>query len=318
MFLDLALFSVGLTLLYFGAEWLVSGSSSIALRLGITPLIVGCTVVAFGTSAPELVVSMAAVHGGADDISVGNIVGSNIANLALILGTAAIIRPMVVQSTVIRREYPVMVGATMMIIALGYDGYLSRMDGVVLLCGMLGYILYMIVIARLEMAEGKDVSFDELDDLDPDQGSNMIDGARLVLGIIGLAGGAQLMVNSATSIASMLGVPDLIIAISVVAIGTSLPELATSVVAAMKDAADISVGNVVGSNVFNSLLVLGAVAAMSGVKVGADVIRWDFWVMLVITVVVWPIMWTSHKIRRWEGGLLLIAYFTYIIWIFVR
>lgn len=318
MFIDLLLLLAGLGLLYFGAEWLVGGSSSIALRLGITPLIVGCTVVAFGTSAPELVVSLAAVMGGNDDISVGNIVGSNIANLALILGAAAVIRPMLVHSNVIRREYPIMVAATMLLIVLGHDGMLSRTDGVILMVGMVAYIGYMIVIARLEMAAGKDVTFDELDDVDPDEGSNLKDLGRVALGVVGLAGGAQLMVNSAVSLAHAMGVPDLIIAISIVAIGTSLPELATSVVAAMREQADISVGNVVGSNVFNSLMVLGVVAAISGVDVGPDVIRWDFWVMLVVTVLVWPIMWTNATIKRWEGAVLLIGYVAYMIWIFLR
>ncbi len=318
MIIDVLLLLIGLAMLYYGAEWLVGGSSAIALRLGITPLIVGCTVVAFGTSAPELVVSLAAVFTGNDDISVGNIVGSNIANLGLILGAAALIRPMVVQSAVIRREYPIMVFATVVLIALGYDGFLSRLDGVVLLTGMAGYIAYMIVIARYEMARGEVVEFDELADVDPAAGTNKGDLGRVAVGIVGLALGAQMMVNSAVSLAHQWGIPDLIIAISIVAIGTSLPELATSVVAALREEADISVGNIVGSNVFNSLLVLGSAAAIAGVNVGPDVVRWDFWVMLLITVLVWPIMWTSATIRRWEGATLLIAYVAYMIWIFVR
>lgn len=318
IFVNVLMLLAGLTLLYFGAEWLVSGASAIALRLGITPLIVGCTVVAFGTSAPELVVSLAAVMSGNDDISVGNIVGSNIANLALILGAAAIIRPMVVRSDVIRREYPIMVGATLLLIVLGHDGTLSQTDGLVLLICMAGYIAYMILIARLEMAAGREVVFDELEELDPDRGSNKVDAIRAVAGIVGLAAGAQLMVDAAVSLAQAAGVSDLIIAISIVAVGTSLPELATSVVAAMKGQADISVGNVVGSNVFNSLLVLGAAAAVAGVNVGPDVIRYDFWVMLVVTVLVWPIMWTSATIRRWEGAVLLAGYTGYMIWLFVR
>ena len=318
MLIEVLFFFVGLVLLYFGAEWLVAGSSAIALRFGITPLIVGCTVVAFGTSAPELVVSIAAVYGGNDDISVGNVVGSNIANLALILGAASIIRPIQVQSEVIQREYPIMVAASILLIVLGMDGMLSRVDGAILLFCMMGYIVYMIVIARREIARGKEVEFDELAEVDPDQRSNVADGVRVVLGIIGLAGGAQLMVNAAVSIARYAGVSDLIIAISIVAIGTSLPELATSVVAAIRDASDISVGNVVGSNVFNVFLVLGAVAALVGVNVGVDVIRWDFWAMLAVTVVVWPIMWTGKRIARPEGALLLTGYVAYMVWLFLR
>ena len=317
MFVDLLLFIAGLTLLYFGAEWLVAGASSIALRFGITPLIVGCTVVAFGTSAPELVVSLAAVITENDDISVGNIVGSNIANLALILGAAGLIRPMVVQSNVIRREYPIMLGATLILIALGYDGELSRSDGFVLLLSMAGYLAYMFALARIEMQEGRN-AFEELDDIDPGKGSNAVDAGRLALGIVGLTAGAHLMVTSAVSLARFMGVSDLIIAISIVAIGTSLPELATSVVAAMRDEADISVGNVVGSNVFNSLLVLGCAASVSGVKVGPDVVAWDFWAMLIVTILVWPIMWSSNTIRRWEASILLSGYAGYMAWLFLR
>lgn len=318
MFIDIGLFIVGLTLLYFGAEWLVAGSSTIALRLGITPLIVGCTVVAFGTSAPELVVSMIAVMTDSDDISVGNIIGSNIANLALILGAASVIRPMQVQSAVIKREFPIMFCATLLLVALAHDGMLSRIDGIILLIAMAAYIVYMIVIARKEMKAGREVSFDELDELDTDGGDNLADMARVVAGVIGLAGGAQLMVMSATAIAESFGVPQLIIGISVVAIGTSLPELATSVVAAMREESDISVGNVVGSNVFNSLLVLGSVAALASVVVGEMAVTYDLWIMLGVTFLMWPIMWTGRRIGRAEGVVLLLGYTTYMVWIFFR
>lgn len=317
MILDIFIFVVGLTLLYFGAEWLVSGSSAIALRFGITPLIVGCTVVAFGTSSPELVVSLVAVYTESDDISVGNIIGSNIANLALILGAAAMIRPMKVQSAVIRREFPVMVGATLVVVALCYDGMLTQSDGAVLLIGMAAYLGYMMIIARIDRESAVGLT-EELEDIDPEQGSNVADGVKIVLGIIGLAGGAHLMVESAVAIATDFGVPELIIGISVVALGTSLPELATSVVAALREEADISVGNVVGSNVFNSFLVLGTVSALAGVKVGWAAIEWDLWAMVAVTVMVWPIMWTGRQIGRLEGALLLCIYSGYMIWIFIR
>lgn len=319
MILNVFIFLVGLTLLYFGAEWLVSGASTIALRLGITPIIVGCTVVAFGTSAPELVVSLAAVYTGSDDISVGNIIGSNIANLALILGVAALIRPMMVQAAIIRREFPVMLVATLMLCMFGYDGRLSQLDGVILLTAMAAYIAYMFVIARMEMRAGgtPDIAA-ELEDVDVEGGSNVKDGIRIVLGIIGLAGGAQLMVNSAVSIATVLGVPQMIIGISVVAVGTSLPELATSVVAAYRGESDISVGNVVGSNIFNTFMVLGLVGTLAGVTVGYEAVEWDLWVMLGVTVLAWPIMWTGRRIGRIEGAVLLGIYCAYIAWIFFR
>ncbi len=322
MLVDIAQFIVGLVILYFGAEALVRGSSSIALRVGITPVIVGCTVVAFGTSAPELVVSLAAVFTESDDISVGNIVGSNVANLALILGAASLIKPMEVHSSVVKREYPVMLAASILLVALGFDGVLSRIDGLIMLAGMSGYIGYMLVLARRDMAESDSTStvegLEELEDIDPEGSTNVKDGVQVFFGMIGLTAGAHLMVTSSVSIAKMLEIPELVIGISVVAIGTSLPELATSVVAAMRDESDISVGNVVGSNVFNVLLVLGAVSAIAGITVGAQAIEYDFWVMLAITILIWPIMWSGNRIGRIEGALMLVGYFAYMGWLFVR
>lgn len=322
MLLDIAQFLVGLVVLYFGAEALVRGSSSIALRLGITPLIVGCTVVAFGTSAPELVVSLAAVVTESDDISVGNIVGSNVANLALILGAASIIRPMEVHSSVVKREYPVMLAASIALVALGYDGVLSRIDGFLMLTAMAGYIGYMIVLARRDMTENDSDAttegLEELEDIDPSSSNNVKDGFQVFLGMIGLTAGAHLMVSSAISIATVFEIPELVIGISVVAIGTSLPELATSVVAALREESDISVGNVVGSNVFNILLVLGTVSAIASIAVGPLAVKYDFWIMLGVTILIWPIMWSGNRIGRLEGALLLVGYFVYMGWLFVR
>lgn len=317
MFFDVVLFIVGLVVLYYGAEWLVGGSSGIALRFGITPLIVGCTVVAFGTSAPELVVSLAAVYNGNDDISVGNIIGSNIANLALILGVASVIRPIEVNSVVIRREYPVMFAASVLLVFLGFDGQLSRLDGAILLTCMAGYMGYMIYLARKAM-KGDDVelSVEEVDEEEIKKSTNVKDGLKIVAGIVGLVLGAHLMVTSAVTIATVLEIPPLIIGISVVAIGTSLPELATSAMASLRDESDISVGNVIGSNVFNILLVLGSVAAIAPIAVGAQAIAFDFWVMLGVTLIIWPLMWTGLSIKRWEGAILLIGYVSYMVYLF--
>ncbi|MEZ4459375.1 MAG: calcium/sodium antiporter [bacterium] len=323
MFLDFALFLIGLTILYFAAEALVQGASAMALRMGIAPLIVGLTVVAFGTSAPELVVSLAAVFTDSDDISVGNIIGSNIANLAFILGLSAIIRPMMVSAEVIKREYPVMLGASVLLVALAFDGQLSRVDGAILVACMVGYLVYMARMAKVSMQSAKEEAatrdlLEDLDGIDPEKSNNAKDIARVIFGIIGLTGGAKLMVDSAVVIASAMGVSQLVIGITVVAIGTSLPELATSVVASFRGESDISVGNVVGSNVFNVLSVLGIVACLKPISVGAAAVQYDVWVMLAVTLLIWPVMWTGKRISRIEGGLFLVAYIAYSIWLFLR
>jgi len=330
MFLEIAMFLVGLVILYFAAETLVQGASSMALRLGITPLIVGLTVVAFGTSAPELVVSLAAVYTDSDAISVGNILGSNIANLALILGISAIIRPITVSNEVIQREYPVMLAASILMVGLSYDGMISRFDGAMLVGCMVAYLAYMGVMARKVMRTGKEEGaaltvledLEELGGLESDDSSgapsNVKDMARVVVGIIGLSGGAKLMVDSAVVIASDLGISQLVIGITIVAIGTSLPELATSIVAALRGESDIAVGNVVGSNVFNILSVLGIVACIKPISVSGEAVTYDLWVMLGVTLLVWPVMWSGKRIARGEGILFVILYITYSVWLFVR
>lgn len=328
MFLEIAMFLVGLVILYFAAETLVQGASAMALRLGITPLIVGLTVVAFGTSAPELVVSLAAVYTDSDAISVGNILGSNIANLALILGISAIIRPITVSNEVIQREYPVMLAASVLMVGLSYDGMISRIDGAMLVTCMVVYLGYMGVMARKVIRTGKEegAALSVLEDLeelggldgDPKSSSNVKDMARVVVGIIGLTAGAKLMVDAAVIIASDLGISQLVIGITIVAIGTSLPELATSVVAALRGESDIAVGNVVGSNVFNILSVIGIVSCIKPIQVSPDAVTYDLWVMLGVTLLVWPVMWSGKRIARGEGILFLILYVTYSVWLFIR
>lgn len=314
LLVEFAMLLGGLVLLYLGAEGLVRGASSLALRLGITPLIIGLTVVAFGTSAPELLVGLL----GTDDISVGNILGSNVANLALILGAAALIRPIQVQSRAVRREMPIMLGATVLFIALAMDGELSRLDGTVLLISMTFYLAYMFVEARKDMANFEAELEAELGGLDPSKSKPLRDVAYLVGGILGLALGAKFMVDSAILIATHFGIPELVIAISIVALGTSLPELATSLVAAYRDEADISVGNVIGSNIFNLLLVMGVVAVVAPIVVGEDALRIDLWVMLAVSVGIWPFLRTGHVLDRKEGLLLIVVYVGYMITLFLR
>lgn len=315
MVLDVVLLLVGLVALYFGAEGLVRGASSLALRLGITPLIVGLTVVSFGTSAPELLVSLL----GSDDISIGNIIGSNIANIALILGAAALIRPIEVKSQAVRKEVPIMLFGTILFIGLIFNGVLSVLDGVILLVGMMAYLFYLYAQARKDMAAFEAELADELGDVDPTKNSTLKDVALMIGGIVGLAGGAQLMVMGATNIAMALGVAELVIAISIVAFGTSLPELATSLVAAVRGESDISVGNVIGSNIFNLLFVMGLVAVvLGGVAVSSMALSIDMWVMLAISVIIWPLLRTGHVLNRMEGAFLLVFYAVYMVSLFLR
>ena len=318
--LQLLMFLAGLVALYFGAEWLVSGASSIALRVGIPALVVGLTVVAFGTSSPELLVSLAAVYAESDAISVGNIIGSNIANIALILGCAAMIRPLEVAAVAVRREYPLMLLASALLALLAYRGAdLSFWDGLVLLIFMIAYLTFSFVMARRamdELAEANEI--EELGEIDPDQSTTPRDLFKIGLGVTLLALGAYLMVESAVTIATVLEIDPLVIGISVVALGTSLPELAPSVVASYRSESDISVGNVIGSNIFNVGMVLGIVPLLHPLQVGADALRYDMWVMLGVTLLIWPIMRTGFRISRLEGGLLVLFYLVYMVTLFIR
>ena len=329
MTIPVLLFIVGLVLLYFGAEYLVGGSSAIGLRLGVTPLMVGLTVVAFGTSAPELLVSVMAIlseETQTPDISVGNIIGSNIANIALILGVSAMFRPIEVSQRAVKREFPFMVGASLLMALFIYTGAeLTWWEGVVFLAGMVFYLYFCFLsaTARKPEEEDEDSELDEIDDVDPDA-NPVLDVVKMIGGITGLALGAHLMVNSATHIASSLGVSELVIGITVVAFGTSLPELATSVVAAVRDESDISVGNVIGSNVFNIFLVLGVVGIIAPLTlgmplaVGADALKWDIWIMLGVAIGIWPILRTGHRVSRIEGFFMFAFYCGYVAFLFLR
>jgi cation:H+ antiporter len=323
MGIEILLFVVGLVLLYFGAEFLVAGSSAVALRLGIAPLVVGLTVVAFGTSSPELLVCLMAAFQGTDDISVGNIVGSNIANILLILGISSMIRPMEVHSQIVRREFAVMAVASIMLILVSLDGNITRLEGGLLALSMVFYLMYTFVSEKKKSEEGDqdDVQapgVDELEGIDPDASPVWMDYLKIAGGIVGLAGGAYLMVDSATTMALAMGIPQLVIGITIVAFGTSLPELATSVVAAFREESDISVGNVIGSNIFNIFLVVGTTAIVVPIAVGQAAIDIDLWIMLAVAIGVWPILRTGHRIARPEGAFMLVCYIGYIAYLFLR
>lgn len=341
MWIEILLFTAGLVLLYFGAEALVGGASAIALEMGITPLVVGLTVVAFGTSSPELLVCLtAALEGvtgtaqaGTEAISIGNIIGSNIANIALILGCASLIRPIRVTAQAVRREYPLMMIASLLLTALiifdPFPRYLSpddgdlmltRIDGIILFTGMIAYLVYSYVTAMFGDPEDTDdeALLEELEEVENTDGSTLTHVLKIAGGMLGLAAGAYLMVESAVAIANFFEIPQLIIGISIVALGTSLPELATSVVAALNEESDISVGNVIGSNLFNILLVLGLVSIIAPIHVEAHVLDFDIWMMLGVAVFLFPILWTGDRISRWEGIVMLVVYFGYITLLFLR
>ena len=318
--LEIVKFILGLVALYFGAEWLVAGSSSLALRLGITPLIVGLTIVAFGTSAPELLVSLLAVKDGNDGISVGNIIGSNIANIALIMGCAALVNPIQIDQGVLKREYPLMLGVSVLLMVLLRDNVLDRLDGVILLVCAAGFIGYSIWKGRAKAEEPQAQAPDE-ELSDPAKSTTLRDVMLLLVGIAGLAIGAKLLVDSAVFMARIMKIPDLVIGITVVAVGTSLPELATSVVAAYRKESDISVGNVVGSNIFNICVVLGIVACLIDVKIkpeNAAPLTVDLIVMLAVALIAWPVMRIGHQLKRGEGALFLVAYVGYMVYLFMR
>lgn len=303
---------IGATLLYFGAEGLVRGSASLATRVGISPLIAGLTIVAFGTSAPELSVSLSSALGGHADIALGNVVGSNIFNIAVILGIAALIQPLQIHLSVIRRDIPVMILSSA--IAFGcilYAGF-SRFTGAGLL---LGLILYLVSAIR----SGKNVS-NSSDETSIDappllSKSWWIDSLVIMAGLGILLIGSRLFIDGATFLAKSLGVSDAVIGLTVVAAGTSLPELATSVVAALRGQSDIAIGNIVGSNIFNILCILGVTALVSPID-ASDIGMRDGLVMLFLSILLLPFALTNQTLSRGEGAIFIALYagYLFLLW----
>lgn len=301
----------GLIMLFIGAEGLVRGSSNLAIKIGIAPLVVGLTVVSFGTSAPELVVSLKAAVSGNGSISLGNIIGSNIANIALILGVAALIRPLKVHANVIMREIPIMIAISVLLLILLIDGEVGFIDGIILVGGLIIYLVVNVILARKEKNAEVDAEFKE--GLKSKFGIPL----SIVFIIVGLGlllFGANLFVQSAVAIAKIFNVSDAIIGLTIVAIGTSLPELITSVVAAYKKEADIAIGNVVGSNIFNILGILGITALVIPISsLGISYV--DLGVMLFTAIILFPLSRTGFSISRFEGAFLLAGYAGYIYYL---
>jgi len=302
----------GFVLLVVGAEALVRGASRIAVGAGISPLVVGLTVVAFGTSAPELAVSVGASLSGQSSLALGNVVGSNIFNVLLILGVAALVAPLRVSSQLVRLDVPLGIGAGVGVLLLALDGTIGWGDGLLLVGGILVYTAYLLRQIRAGAVEAGGVS----DDGGEGAGSfgQWIVNLGFVLGgLVMLVFGARWLVEGAVAVARRLGVSELVIGLTLVAGGTSLPELATSVLAGLRGERDIAVGNVVGSNLFNLLAVLGgaALVAPGGVAVSGAVLWFDLPVMIAVAVACLPVFITGHTIARWEGGLFLGLYAAY-------
>ncbi len=311
------LFGLGLGGLYVGAEGFVRGSARLAEGLGVSRLAIGLTLVAFGTSAPELAVSLLAALKGTPDLAVGNVVGSNIANVGLILALAALLRPLQVRASIVRREIPFMLGVSLLFWALAANGTVGRLDGALLVLSLLLFLALMYAYR----GEGLDEELLAVGSDSPEAGAEaravgLVRAVGLALGgLVVLLVGARLLVDSAVALARSLGVPEGVIGLSLVAVGTSLPELATTVVAALRREMAISVGNVVGSNVFNLASVIGVVALVHPLPVMTSWLTREIPVMLLFSLALLPLLGRQARLERWEGALLLLGYVAFLVWV---
>ncbi|MBS3934121.1 MAG: calcium/sodium antiporter [Truepera sp.] len=310
--LSILLMAGGIVLLYFGGEWLVRNSVVLARSWGISAMVVGLTVVAFGTSSPELAASLAAALTGSPGIAIGNVIGSNIFNILAILGVTAVLAPIAVQARFIKREVPIMIGVTLLLFPLLYSGHgLSRLEGL-LLVALLG--LYIWFLYRADQGEAAEVQseFEQEYGDSPKTRADWRTYVGLVVGLVLLAAGARLLVMGAVELARGFGVPELIIGLTIVAAGTSLPEVAASIVAALKREPDIALGNIVGSNIFNILSILGFTALVQPIGLPWEIVQRDMLVMLGISLLLWPFLFTGSRLGRREGGAFLVLYLAYV------
>jgi len=318
---DGALLAIGLGLVLVGADWLVEGAARIARRLGISSFILGLSVVAFGTSAPELAAGIRAAIDGESDLVTGNVVGSNIANICLILGLTAVLRPVPCQTQLIRKDVPIMIGVTILGMVFMWTGAsVSRPEGVVLSVGLALYTGMLVLIGRGErqaLTELLEHQLEELVGSDAERRGSLWRPALMALGgAVALALGSSLLVDGAVGVAARIGVANSVIGLSLVAFGTSVPELVTSLAAAWRRESDLAVGNILGSNCFNILSVLGVSALVAPLATGPDMMNRDMWLMLAVSLACLPIMGSWGRITRSEGGVLLAVYVLYMIMIF--
>ena len=310
-------FLFGLVFLILGAETLVRGASRLATIIGISPLVIGLTIVAFATSSPELAVSIQAALTGQPDISVGNVVGSNIFNILFILGVSAAITPLLVSQQLVRLDVPIMIASSILLYLFGLDGKINRYDGIVFTIGIVIYILFLYYQNRKTHSKTQNNNETEVNRSNKKYLINVL---FILAGFGMLVIGSRWLVQGAIFIAQALGISQLVIGLTVVATGTSLPEVATSVVAAVKKERDIAVGNIVGSNIFNILAVIGisSLVAPDGISVSAAALRFDIPVMIAISFACIPIFFTGYIIARWEGFLFLGYYLAYSIYLFLE
>ena len=316
-----ALLVIGLALLVLGGETLVRNSSGLAIRANIPPLIVGLTVVAIGTSSPELFASMQAAWSGSVGIAVGNVVGSNIANLGLALGLTALVRPLKIDKQLLKMDWPILMVVTLLFVSLSLDGVYRRLDGVIFLSGMTFYMVVQVMRSRKMKSKMEKESLEENSEPDSPGGEELNQYAKrnygllmlwIVIGCILLYYGAGLFVEGASEMAHRFGISEHIIGVTVVAFGTSVPEIVASVTAALKGQSDLGIGNIIGSNIMNILLVLGASSVIVDISVDPNMIAGDFWWMLGTTALLYPILKIGKKISRLHGAIYLTCYAIYI------
>jgi cation:H+ antiporter len=309
---NLGLIVLGILLLYYGGEFLVDNASKLANKLGVSALVIGLTVVAFGTSAPELAASVTAALQGFPDLSVGNIVGSNIANLALVLGIAALVYPLATTARFVRREVPFMIGTSLLLLPFSLNGNIGRIEGLILVA-LLGFFLWFL------LREGETAEIEEVEAELKEEGAQQVSTLRLslfaALGIGLLVGGAQVLVEGASNLAEAFGINERIIGITLVALGTSLPELASSVVAALKKEGDIIIGNLIGSNVFNVLSIIGITTIIQPLSVRPEWQNVDFWIMIGVSLLTLVFLAVGLRVGRAKGGVLVAVYVAYIAYI---
>jgi len=307
----IVLLIIGLIILIVGGDYLVRGSSSIALRLHISPLVVGLTIVAFGTSAPELLISIQSAVKGSPDIAMGNVVGSNICNLALVLGLTAVINPVKVQSNSIRVDWPMTIGASILLFLVVQEGYLSSIEGIFFISIICVYLFLIIRQSRKDIiASKKAMESDEI----PDAPTKQIwkDIVFIILGCFGLYYGSEWFVGSAKDLAISLGVEERVVGLTIVALGTSLPELVTAALASYKGQTDLALGNLMGSNIFNILSILGITSIIQKIHVHEEILNKDIIWMILITFMILPLMVMRREVGRVDGIILLIVYSVYI------
>lgn len=313
---DLLWLAAGLVALYFGAEWLVNGAAKLAVRYGISPLVVGLTVVAFGTSAPELFVSIGFNARGFPDMAMGNVIGSNICNIGLVLGVSAFICVLHVKSALLLRDLPILMVSTLIFSVMLWNGVIGRTEGIVLFAGILAYTAFQLILAKKEKNPEVLAEFAEEYDQAQAKGTAVWKLVVAILGgLVALYFGAQWLERGGVSLARSFGVPEAVISLTLIAFSTSVPELATSIVASLKKEGDIITGNIIGSCIFNLLCVIG-VTSMLGPIVTSQIEMVDLYVMIAMTALLIPVMGRTRRIGRWEGAVLLACYvgYTAFLW----